>query len=143
LPIVPAHEPAGEPFLRLVRRPADERRADRYAPRRHPVPARRDWPADLGPAGKALSVGVAILAAEVGVSWLRRKVGAEDQSSILAVRSTGYALHGYLLSHSLEEGLVQIWEGDSHNRIFARREVRSIARLTPPTTTKAGGYYRS
>jgi hypothetical protein len=88
-------------------------------------------------------VGVAILAAEVGVSWLRRKVGAEDRSSILAVRSTGYALHGYLLSHSLEEGLVQIWEGDSHNRIFARREVRSIARLTPPTTTKAGGYYRS
>jgi hypothetical protein len=92
----------------------------------NPVPARRDWSAKLGPAGKALAVGVAILAAEVGVSWLRRKIGAEDRLSMPAVRSTGSALHGYLLSHSLEEGLVQIWQEDSHNRVFARREVRSF-----------------
>ncbi len=92
----------------------------------NPVPARRAWPAKLGPAGKALAVGVAVLAAEVGVSWLRRKIGAEDRSSMPAVRSTGSASHGYLLSQSLEKGLVQIWEADSHNRIFARREVRSL-----------------
>jgi negative regulator of sigma E activity len=91
------------------------------------VPAtRRAWPAKLGPAGKALAVGVAVLAAEVGVSWLRRKIGAEDRSSMPAVRSTGSALQGYLLSQSLEEGLVQIWEEDSYSRIFARREVRSF-----------------
>ena len=35
---VPAHEPAGEPFLRVVRRPADERRATRYTPRPRPSP---------------------------------------------------------------------------------------------------------
>jgi hypothetical protein len=92
----------------------------------NPAPTRRDWPAKLGPAGKALAVGVAVLVAEVGVFWLRRKIGGEDRSSMLAVRSTGSALHGYLLSQSLEEGLVQIWEEDSHNRILARREVRSF-----------------
>ncbi len=95
----------------------------------NPVPARRDWPASLGPAGKALALGLAALAAEVGVSWLRRKIGAEDRSSMLAVRSTGSALHGYLLSQSLEEGLVQRWEEDSHNRVFARREVRSLVTM--------------
>src|SRR5215213_4552613 len=79
---------------------------EQLAPRQddNPVPARRAWPAKLGPAGKALAVGVAVLAAEVGVSWLRRKIGAEDRSSMLAVRSTGSALNGYLLSQSLEEG---------------------------------------
>ena len=96
----------------------------------NPLPARRAWPAKLGLAGKkALAVGVAVLAAEVGVSWLQRKIGAEDRSSMPAVRSTGSALHGYLLSQSLEEGLVQIWEEDSHNRVFARREVRSLLTL--------------
>ncbi len=102
----------------------------------NPVPAGRAWPAKLAPAGKALTVGVAVLAAEVGVSWLRRKIGAEDRSSMPAVRSTGSALHGYLLSQSLEEGLVQIWEEDSYNRIFARREVGSLV------TTGSTGWRR-
>jgi hypothetical protein len=97
----------------------------------NPIPARRDWPAKLGPAGKALAVGVAVLAAEVGVSWLRRKIGAGDRSSMAAVRSTGSASHGYLLSQSLEEGLVQIWEEDSHNRVLAQREVRSSVTVWP------------
>ena len=91
-----------------------------------PIPARHAWPAKLGSAGKALAVGVAALAAEVGVSWLRRKIGAADWSSMPAVRSADSASHGYLLSQSLEEVLVQIWEDDSHNRVFARREVRSF-----------------
>ena len=101
---------------------------EQLAPRQdgNPVPARRAWPAKLGPAGKALAVGAAVLAAEVGVSWLRRKIGAQDRSSMPAVRSAGSALHGYLLGRSLEEGLVQIWEVDSYNRVFARREVRSL-----------------
>ena len=95
------------------------------------VPARRAWPAKLGPAGKALVVGVAAVAAEVGVSWLRRKIGAADWSSMSAVRSADSASHGYLLSQSLEEVLVQIWEEDSHNRVFARREVRSFVTTGP------------
>ena len=90
----------------------------------NPVLAGRAWPAKLGPAGKALAVGVAVLAAEIGVSWVRRKIGAEDRYSTLAARSADPALHGYLLSQSLEEGLIQIWEEDSQNQILARREVR-------------------
>ena len=97
----------------------------------NPVPARRAWPAKLAPAGKTLAVGVAVLAAEVGVSWLRRKIGAEDRSSMPAVRSTGSTLHGYLLSQSLEEVLIQTWEEDSHNRVFARREIRSFVTMWP------------
>ena len=99
-----------------------------------PVPARRAWPAKLGPAGKALAVGVAVLAAEVGMSWLRRKIGAEDRSSRLAIRISDSASRGYLLSQSLEEVLVQMWE-DPHGRVVARREVRSFF-TTRPTDTR-------
>jgi hypothetical protein len=46
-----------------------------------PVPTSRAWPdKKLGPTSKALAVGVAALAAEAGLSWLRRKIGAEDRS---------------------------------------------------------------
>ncbi len=96
-----------------------------------PVPASCAWPAKLGPAGKALAVGVAALAAEVGVSWLRRKFGAEDRSSMPAVRRAESVSPGYLLSQSLEEVLIQIWEEDSHNRVFARRGVRSFVTMGP------------
>jgi hypothetical protein len=96
----------------------------------HPVPAVRAWPAKLGPAGKALAVGVAAIAAEATLSWLRRKIGAEDRSSLRAVRGAGSAPRGYLLSQSLEEVLVQMWE-DSHGRVVARREVRSFVSTGP------------
>jgi hypothetical protein len=96
-----------------------------------PVQAGRAWPAKLGPAGKALAVGVAVLAAEAGPSWLRHKTRAEDWSSLPAVRDAGFAPRGYLVSQSLEEVLLQIWE-DSQSRVFARREVRSfIASIVP------------
>src|SRR5687767_15246253 len=39
-----------------------------------PVPAGRVWPSKLGPAGKALAVGVAALAAGTGLSWLQRRI---------------------------------------------------------------------
>ena len=90
-----------------------------------PVSAGRAWPAKLGPAGKALAVGVAAIAAEAGLSWLRHKIGAEDRSSKPAVRSVGSALRGYLVGLSLEEVLLQRWE-DSHSQFVVRREVRSF-----------------
>jgi Double zinc ribbon len=90
-----------------------------------PVPAGRAWPVKLGPVSKALAVGVAALATEASLSWLRHKIGAEDRSSMPAVRGVGSASRGYLVSQSLEEGLLQTWE-DSQSRAFARREVRSI-----------------
>jgi hypothetical protein len=88
-----------------------------------PVPAGRAWPSRLAPAGKALAVGVAAIAAEAALSWLQRRIGAEDQPSLPAVRDAGSASRGYLLGHRLEEVLLQAWE-DSHGRVVARREVR-------------------
>jgi hypothetical protein len=96
-----------------------------------PVQAGRAWPAKLGPAGKALAVGVAVLAAEAGLSWLQRRIGTEERSSLPAVRDAGSASRGYLLGQSLEEVLVGAWE-DSRGGVVARREVRSF--VTTGTT---------
>ncbi len=92
--------------------------------------AGRAWPAALGPAGKMLAVGLAALATEVGLSWLRRKIGAEHRSSLPAVRGADSAPRGYLLSQSLEEVLVQTWE-ESRGRVVARRVVRSSFTTRP------------
>jgi hypothetical protein len=95
-----------------------------------PVRAGRAWPAKLGPVSKALAVGVAALATEAGLSWLRRKNGAEDRSSMPAVRDADSASRGYLVGQSLEEVLLQTWD-DSHGRFVARREVRSFVATGP------------
>jgi hypothetical protein len=100
----------------------------------HPVPAGRAWPAKLSPAGKALAVGVAALATEAGLSWLRRRIGAEDRSSGPAFRGAGSATRGYLVRQSLEEVLLQTRE-DPHGRVLARREVRSFF-TTGPTGSR-------
>jgi hypothetical protein len=71
MPAMPPGEPAGEPFLRVVRRPEEHR----------PVPAGRTWSAKLSPVSKAQAMGVAALATEAGLSWLRHKIAAEDRSS--------------------------------------------------------------
>jgi hypothetical protein len=94
-----------------------------------PVPAGRAWPAKLVPVSKALAVGVAALATEAGLSWLQRWIGAEDRSSLPAVRGLGSASRGYLVSQSLEE-VLQMWEG-SHGRFVARRELRSFVATGP------------
>src|SRR5215217_3487790 len=96
-----------------------------------PVPAGRAWPAKLGPVSKALAVGVAAVATEAGLSWLQRRIGTEDRSSRPAVRDAGSASHGYLVSQSLEELLLQAWE-DSRGLVVARREVRSFFTTTRP-----------
>ena len=59
-----------------------------------PVQAGRAWPAKLGPVSKALAVGVAVLAAEAGLSWLQRRIGTEERSSLRAVRGVGSASRG-------------------------------------------------
>src|SRR5919107_6018118 len=96
-----------------------------------PVQAGRAWPAKLGPVSKALAVGVAAIAAEAGLSWLQRRIGAEDRSSLPAVREAGSASRHYLVGQSLEEVLVQAWD-DSHGLVVARREIRSF--VTPGPT---------
>src|SRR5215207_11768726 len=106
-----------------VRLMSGEQLARRQEPR--PVPAGRAWPAKLGPVSKALAVGVAAVATEAGLSWLRQKIGAEDRSSKPAVRDAGSASRGYLVGQSLEGILLQRWE-DSHGQFVVWREVRSF-----------------
>lgn len=96
----------------------------------HPVRAARAWPSKLGPAGKALAVGVAALAADAGMSWLQRRIGTEDRSSLPAVRGVGSASRGYLVSQSLEEVLVGTWD-NSQGWVVTRREVRSFVTTGP------------
>jgi len=95
-----------------------------------PVRTARAWPSKLGPAGKALAVGMAAIAAEAGLSWLQRRIGTEERSSLPGVRGVGSAPRGYLVSQSLEEVLLQAWE-DSRGRVVARREVRSFVSTVP------------
>jgi hypothetical protein len=95
-----------------------------------PVPAARAWPAKLGPVSKTLAVGVAVLAAEAGLSWLQRRIGTEERSSLPAVRDADSASRHYLVSQSLEEVLVGAWE-DSRGRVVAHREVRSFLSTGP------------
>jgi hypothetical protein len=90
-----------------------------------PVRAGLAWPAKLGPVSKALAVGVAVLAAEAGLSWLQRRIGTEERSSLPAIRDGSSASGGYLLGQRLEEVLVGAWE-DSRGRVVVRREVRSF-----------------
>ena len=106
-----------------VRRTSGEQLATRQEHR--PVPAGRAWPAKLGPMSKALAVGVAAVATEAGLSWLRHKIGAEDRSSKPAVRDAGSSSRGYLVGQSLQEVLLEAWE-DSHGQFIVRREVRSF-----------------
>jgi Double zinc ribbon len=90
-----------------------------------PVRAARAWPSKLSPAGKALVVGVAVLAAEAGLSWLQRRIDTEERTSLPAVRDADSASRGYLLGQRLEEVLLGAWE-DSRGRVVARREIRSF-----------------
>jgi hypothetical protein len=105
---------------------SEEQLATRQQP--YPVPATRAWPTMLGPAGKAVAVGVAVLAAEASLSWLRGKMGADNRSSMTALRGADSTSRGHLVSQSLEEVLVQTWEKSSDSRVFARRVVRTYVR---------------
>jgi hypothetical protein len=129
-PLCRHENPPGNRFCGACGAPlmSDEQLATRQEHR--PVRTARAWPSKLGPVGKALAVGVAAIAAEAGVSWLQRRIGTEDRSSLPAVREAGSASRHYLVGQSLEEVLVQIWE-DSHGRVVARREVRSFLTTVP------------
>jgi hypothetical protein len=90
----------------------------------------RSLPARFGRVGKALALGLAALAAETGLAWLRRRNERFNQPSALNDRSAELAVPEDFFSQSLEEVFVQLQEGGSRDRIFARRVVRfsNIAR---------------
>ena len=97
-----------------------------------PAPTVRSLPAKLGPSGKALAVGLAALAAEAGMLWLRRRVERADPTPLPAVQDSGSPVSEYLLSRRLEEVFVWLQTEDSRSHIFARREVRSFDVPKPP-----------
>jgi hypothetical protein len=109
-----------------------EARSDLVARRENnPTVMGRALPAKLGPAGKALAVGLVTIAAEVGLSWLRQRTRAEDRPLTLPSREPDTAVSERLLGQSLEELLVEELEGDYRNRVFAWRAIRSIIIAEP------------
>ena len=97
-------------------------------PRHEKTPAAvvRALPTKLGPTGKVLAVGLATLAAEAGLLWLRRRVERTDRPPLPAAQDPKPAVPDYLISQSLEEVYVWLQEGDHQGRILARRETRSL-----------------
>jgi hypothetical protein len=97
-------------------------------PRHEKTPAAvvRALPAKLGPTGKVLAVGLATLAAEAGLLWLRRRVERTDRPPVPAAQDPKPAVPDYLISQSLEEVYVWLQEGDHQGRILARKETRSL-----------------
>lgn len=89
----------------------------------------RALPAKLEPAGKALAVGLAALAAEAGLLWLRRRVGRGDRPPPFTARSPEPVIPEYLIGQSLEEVSIWLQEGGSQSRVFARRVVRTFATM--------------
>ena len=97
-------------------------------PRREgsPTATARALPAKLGPTGKALAVGLATLAAEAGLLWLRRRAESTSRLSLPAARDAKPAASERLTGQSLEEVFVWLQEGDFQGRGFARRVVRTF-----------------
>jgi uncharacterized OB-fold protein len=84
----------------------------------------RFLPTKISPASKALAVGLAVLATEAGLAWLRRRVEYDDRLSPLATRTPKSAGFEHITGQSVEE--VFVWlqkEGKLQGRGFARRVV--------------------
>jgi len=83
-------------------------------------------PEKLGPFGKALAVGLATLAAEVGLHWLRHKTRSEERPSTLTKRELYTVVPERFLGQSREHILIQKLDGDNRSWIFAWRVIRTI-----------------
>lgn len=96
-----------------------------------PALAIRDLPAKLSPTGKALAMGVAALATEVGLIWLRRRIERTDQTLLPTTQDSKSAVTENLISESLEEISVWLGQGDYQGHTFTRRVTRSFAIRKP------------
>jgi hypothetical protein len=131
MPTMPAHQPAGEPLLRMVRHLLGSRQRSRGASGRQPNGDGHALPVKPGPVGEALAVGLVTLALRAGLSWLRHRSTVEDRSSKLTTRELDTAVSERLLGQSLEAVLVQELEGEHRGRVLAWRAVRSIIATEP------------
>src|SRR5215203_712843 len=89
-----------------------------------------------GTVSKALAVGLGTLAVRAGLSWLRNRTTAENQSSALSAREPDTGVSERLLGQRLEEVLIQELEGEGRGRVLAWRAVRSIV-ITEPTDRRS------
>ena len=101
-----------------------------------PALAVRDLHAKLGPTGKALAMGVAALASEVGLLWLRRRIRRTDQLMLPATQGskptvTQSTLTENLISESLEEVSTWLGQGDYQRHTFRRQVTRSFSIKKP------------
>ncbi len=88
-----------------------------------PTAAISSLPTKLGPAGKALAVGLAILATEAGLVWLRRRVDPSPPPT----RTAKPADSEPTIGQSLEELFVCLQEaGYFGGRAFGRRVVLNV-----------------
>jgi hypothetical protein len=83
-------------------------------------------PAGPSFAGNVLVVGLATLAAQAGLSWLRHKIKAEDPPLMLTTREHDTAVSVGHLGRGLEEILIKELEEDYRSRTFAWQAIRSI-----------------
>lgn len=95
-------------------------------------------PARLAPVGRALAVGVAVLAAEAGLAWLRRRAGGSGRPSPPTAGRTGTTIPEHPMFRSLQETHVWLREGEIEGRIFSRRAV-TLLRTTNPIGGRGGG----
>ncbi len=97
-----------------------------------PVTVDHALPVRLGPAGKALALGLAALAAEAGLAWLRRRNERSRQHLPPVDRGIGSMVPQYFVSQSLEEVFVRLQGDNFRDRTFAWWVVRSFG-ITKPT----------
>jgi hypothetical protein len=93
-------------------------------------------PVKSGAVGKALAVGMVTLAVRAGLSWLRNRTSAENQSSALSAREPDTAVSERLLSQRLEEVLIEELKGERPGRFLTWQAVRSIV-ITGPTDRRS------
>jgi hypothetical protein len=97
-----------------------------------PVTVDHALPVRLSPAGKALALGLAALAAEAGLAWLRRRNERSRHPLTLVNRGIESMVPKHFVSQSLEEVFVRLQEGNFRDRTFAWRVVRSTC-IEKPT----------
>jgi hypothetical protein len=92
-----------------------------------PATAVRSLPSKFGPTGKTLAVGLAALAAEAGVLWLRRRIEQTDRPPLSATQDAKPTISDHFISQGVEEMSVWLQQGEYQNHIFTRRVVRSFS----------------
>ncbi len=88
-------------------------------------------PGGLGPVGRTVAVGLAVVAADVGLAWLRHRLEKTGQSALphevgQAWREVPDKGSGYLHGYSLEEAALLLKDGRGTRwSYFSRLEIKS------------------